>query len=168
MIEHFCKWLESTPLSVYCAATPWIVPTVQSIHILGVCVAFASMSMLSLRLVGVWARQRPVSAIAVPMLSRLWPVLAVLLFTGAVMVLAEPERELLNRMFLLKMTLVGIAAVTGWALRGSVERRRQLCALAPEREPQLRHQRREARYMRANILQVDLTIKCPWVNSSGP
>ena len=126
MIEHFCKWLESTPLSVYCAATPWIVPTVQSIHILGVCVAFASMSMLSLRLVGVWARQRPVSAIAIPMLSRLWPVLAVLLLTGAVMVLAEPERELLNRMFLLKMTLVGIAAVTGWALRGSLVRRRQL------------------------------------------
>jgi hypothetical protein len=133
MIEHFCKWLESTPLSVYCAATPWIVPTVQSIHILGVCVAFASMSMLSMRLVGVWARQRPVSAIAVPMLSRLWPVLAVLLFTGAVMVLAEPERELLNRMFLLKMTLVGVAAVTGWALRGSLIHRRQRWDISPGR-----------------------------------
>jgi hypothetical protein len=133
MIEHFCKWLESTPLSVYCAATSWIVPTVQSIHILGVCAAFASMSMLSLRLLGVWGRRRPVAAIALPVLSWLWPALGVLLLTGIVMVLAEPERELLNVTFRLKMALVAVAAVSGWALRGSLARRPQHWDFSVER-----------------------------------
>jgi hypothetical protein len=135
MIEHFCKWLESTPLSVLCAATSWVVPTVQSIHILGVCVAFASMSMLSLRLLGVWGRRRPVTVIAVPVLSWLWPALAALLLTGMVMVLAEPERELLNGTFRLKMALVAAAAVTGWALSSSLARRPQRWDASPAAKP---------------------------------
>ena len=125
MIEELCKWLERTPASVFVASTTWIVPTVQSIHILSVGVVFASMSMLSFRLLNIWGRRQTVSTRLRPALSCLWPGLTVLLLTGVVMIVAEPERELLNRIFLLKMTLVAIAALIGLALRRSVSRRPQ-------------------------------------------
>ena len=124
-MEHLSKWLEATRLSQYFSSTSWVVPTVQSIHILGVAVVFASMSMLSLRLLGLFSSRQSVSAAALPALSWLWPALLVLLLTGLVMVVAEPERELLNQTFLLKMALVAVAAVASGVLRRSMLRRRQ-------------------------------------------
>jgi hypothetical protein len=125
MMEHLSKWLEATWLSEYLSSTSWIVPAVQSIHILGVALVFASMSMLSLRLLGFFSARQPVSAAALPALSWLWPAFLVLLLTGLVMVVAEPERELLSQTFLLKMALVAVAAVASSVLRRSMLRHRQ-------------------------------------------
>ena len=119
----FSKWLEATRLSEYLSSTSWIVPAVQAIHIVSVGVVFASMSLLSLRLLGVVHRQQ-VSSAALSSLSWLWPALLVLLLTGAALVVAEPERELLNRTFLLKMALILSAAVTSGLLRRSMIQRR--------------------------------------------
>ena len=125
MLEHFSKWLGSTSASAYFASTSWIVPTMQSIHIVCVAIVFASMSMLSFRLLGITGRGRSVSASATPVLWWLWPALIVLLLTGTVMVIAEPERELLNETFLIKMLLVAIAAVASALLRRSISRNPQ-------------------------------------------
>jgi Ca2+/Na+ antiporter len=120
MIESFCKWLENTAVSEQFASVSWVVPTVQSVHIISVSIVFASMSMLSFRLLGVSGRTRSIAATAAPVLSWLWPALAVLLLTGIVMILAEPERELLNQVFLLKMLLIAIAACVSGVFRGSL------------------------------------------------
>ena len=133
MIESFCHWLASTPASAYFSGAPWIVPTVQSIHIVCVAVVFASMCMLSFRLLGIAAGMRPVTAVARPILSWLWPALLLLLLTGAVMITAEPARELLNTIFMLKMLLVATAAVACWILRRSLSRSPQAWSDTPRR-----------------------------------
>jgi hypothetical protein len=125
MIESLCKWLASMSVSTYFASTSWIVPTVQSIHIVCVGVVFASMCMLSFRLLGISAGTRPVTVMANPILSWLWPALLLLLLTGAVMITAEPERELLNTIFMLKMLLVATAALACGILRRSLKLRPQ-------------------------------------------
>jgi hypothetical protein len=120
MLESLSKWLESTAVSEQFAATAWIVPTVQSVHIVSVSIVFASMSMLSFRLLGVSGRARSIAATAAPVLSWLWPALGVLLLTGIVMIMAEPQRELLNELFLIKMALIAIAACVSGVFRGSL------------------------------------------------
>ncbi len=125
MMMYLSRWLQATWLCDYFSSTSWVVPTVQSIHILGVALVFASMSLLSLRLLGFSSSRQSVSVAALPTLAWLWPALVVLLLTGLVMVVSEPERELLNQTFLLKMVLVAVAAVASGLLRRSMLRHRQ-------------------------------------------
>ena len=42
MIRAFCAWLAATPLSVMLGTTRWIVPAVQTIHILAIAIAHQS------------------------------------------------------------------------------------------------------------------------------
>ena len=60
MLQSFCDWLSNTPFSLKIQTILWIIPAVQTVHILCVSIVMASMAMLDLRLVGVTKRQ-PVS-----------------------------------------------------------------------------------------------------------
>jgi hypothetical protein len=46
-LSHFCAWLEQTPLSQAIQTTNWIVPTVQSVHILAIAVIATSALMIA-------------------------------------------------------------------------------------------------------------------------
>ena len=52
------KWLEQTSLSQAIQLTNWVVPTVQTIHILAICVVASSALMIDLRLLGAFAASR--------------------------------------------------------------------------------------------------------------
>jgi ABC-type transport system involved in cytochrome c biogenesis permease subunit len=97
-LDSFCAWLEQTPLSQAIQGAGWIVPTVQTIHILAIAAVMASALMIALRLD---ARFRRV----------IWWALPVLLATGAVMIVGEPVRSLENPVFQLKMALLVSAIV---------------------------------------------------------
>ena len=111
MIAEFCKWLEVTPASLFVQNTPWVIPTVQTIHILGISVVLATMAMLDLRMLGLAGRRHPVNSLAARFIPPVWVALVVLALTGLVLIVGEPERELLNNAFRLKMLLVAAAAV---------------------------------------------------------
>jgi len=94
----------------------WVVPAVQSVHILAVAVIFSASLIISLRTLGIagihWTPARwqhrfgGWTAVA----------LVVLLLTGLVMILAEPERELQNSLFQIKVPLVIVGAIWSFAL----------------------------------------------------
>ena len=102
------EWLSQTPLSLAIQTREWVVPTIQSIHIVAIGVVVASVFMIDLRVLG-WAGRDQTLVETVdrfgPWLS--WA-LGVLLVTGALMVVGEPARELLSFSFWLKMSLVAI------------------------------------------------------------
>ena len=50
----FCAWIETTPLSQAIQTHSWVVPTVQTIHILGIAAVMAAVLMIDLRLIGVF------------------------------------------------------------------------------------------------------------------
>ncbi|HEY6507150.1 MAG TPA: hypothetical protein VIY56_04005, partial [Vicinamibacterales bacterium] len=54
MLE-FAQWMETTPPSVAIKSVSWIVPLVQSIHIVTIGIVFVSILMVALRVVG-WVR----------------------------------------------------------------------------------------------------------------
>jgi hypothetical protein len=114
-INAICVWIDATPLSQWMQVTNWVVPTVQTVHILAIAVVASSALMIDLRLVGVFWAERPMKAVSSRFLPLVWWPLLVLLATGAIMVVSEPARSLKNPAFQLKMALL-IAAVAVTAL----------------------------------------------------
>ena len=109
-LAKFCQWLEQTPASQAIQDTSWVVPSVQSVHILAVAAVMASVLMLDLRFAGLAWREQPVPQVRARFAPVIWWALPVLLATGAVMITGEPARSLANPVFQIKMLLL-IAAI---------------------------------------------------------
>jgi len=113
-LDHFCTWLDQTALSQAIQSAAWVVPTVQTIHILCVAVVATSALMIGLRLIGVFAVDQTLKRVAARFLPFVWWPLLVLLATGAIMIIGEPARSLKNSAFQLKMgLLVAAIVITG-------------------------------------------------------
>jgi len=117
MVQAFCDWLSNTPLSLKIQTILWIIPAVQTVHILTVSIVLASMAMLDLRLMGLAGRQQPVSYMVSRFVPWVWRALIVLIATGVVLIIGEPERELLNIAFRAKMLMLAIVAIITWIVQ---------------------------------------------------
>ena len=114
LLNSLCVWLDQTALSQAIQATSWVVPTVQTVHILSVAVVITSALMLDLRLIGVVGVDQPLDRVWARFLPFVWWPLLILLATGAIMIIDEPARSLKNPVFQLKMALLlGAMIVTG-------------------------------------------------------
>jgi hypothetical protein len=119
-LDKFCSWLEQTPLSQSIQSNAWVVPTVQTIHILAIAAVMSSVLMLDLRLLGVVGRDQPLPRVLSRFRPVIWWTLPVLLATGVLMIIGEPARSLANPVFQLKMLLlVAAIAVTAAFQRDS-------------------------------------------------
>jgi hypothetical protein len=123
MIQHFSDWLAATWLSQLFANTGWFVPTVQTVHILCIGVVVTSLAMIDFRLLHLTRRGPPVETLAVKSVPWVWLALVVLLISGILLVITEPNRELMNDAFRLKMLLVALlVALTLVLQRASASR----------------------------------------------
>jgi hypothetical protein len=134
VLKPVCAWLETLSLHDKMQNDQWMVPTVQTVHILAIGIVFSSSLILSLRAVGVsgiewspaqWGRR----------LNRWvgWSLL-VLLVSGSILIVGEPARSLLSPVFQLKMVLVAAAGLLAWTLAHRLQRRDQPpYATGPER-----------------------------------
>ena len=133
MIAEFCTWLSSTRFSMAIQDISWIVPGIQSVHILAIATVMASIVMLDFRLLGVTGRGQSIREVAHRFLPWIWSAVAVLLATGILLIIGEPARELINPVFWVKMSLLAVALILTGTLQYSVfhheslwERRRAL------------------------------------------
>ena len=108
MIQSFCDWLSNTSLSLTIQTVMWIIPAVQTIHILCVAIVMSCMAMLDLRLIGVAGKRQPISRMVSKFVPWVWGALPVLLTTGIILTIGEPSRELLNPYFRAKMLMLEI------------------------------------------------------------
>ncbi len=113
-LNEICHWIDQTALSQAIQVTNWVLPTVQTIHILAIAAVASSALMIDLRLIGVFWANRPMKEVTSRFLPLVWWPLLILLATGVIMIVAEPTRSLKNPAFQLKMLLlVAALAVTG-------------------------------------------------------
>lgn len=121
--NDFMAWLGNTPVSLTMQTVKWIIPAVQSVHIMSVAFLTASVVLIDMRLL------RSNGASIVAMVERFAPwtrrALAVLLLTGCSLIMAEPHRELANPVFWSKMALVVIAVVVTIVFQATVRRHGQ-------------------------------------------
>lgn len=136
-MQAISDWLSSTDASQFIANTAWVVPVVQSIHILAIAIVMASIGMLDLRLVGFIGREHSLHGLARRFFPWIWGALVVLFLTGIVMILSEPARELLNWIFWTKMGLLVFAVAVTLPVRKLLEDHR-FRDLAPDKRKLVR------------------------------
>jgi hypothetical protein len=117
-VLEFTTWLSETSLSQFIQDELWVIPSLQSIHILAIAALFSSMLFINLRLIGIADVGHALSATTTRFMPWIWIGFAVLAVTGALLVIGEPKRELISVPFWIKMALivVGLAA-TLWLKR---------------------------------------------------
>src|SRR5207302_6397454 len=96
MLESLCAWIEKTPLSAGIQNVGWIIPVGQIIHILGLATILFSVLSIDLRILGVVGRRISVSVMAAHFLPWIWRAVALMATTGAILIIGEPRRDLLN------------------------------------------------------------------------
>jgi hypothetical protein len=120
LLRDLSKWLAATPLSHTIQTYGWVIPTLQTIHILSVAVLFSSAILVDLRFYRALQRDVPLADVARRFLPTIWPVLLILLITGSLLIIGEPRRSLLNNTFYLKMALLAVAVLLTLALQWSL------------------------------------------------
>jgi uncharacterized membrane protein len=110
LLSEFSKWLATTSLSHMILTVKWIIPTLQTIHILCVAVVFSSAVLVNLRIFRLFERDEPLREITRRFLPWIWPALVILLVTGSLLIIGEPRRSLVNSTFYIKMALL-LAAI---------------------------------------------------------
>ena len=106
----FSHWLAATSLSAAIDGALWLIPTVQTIHIISLALLFSTAAALALASYGHLARNVPLAQTARRFAPWVWATLALLLGTGVILIIGEPEREFINWAFWIKMPLIVIAA----------------------------------------------------------
>lgn len=99
-------WLADTALSRVLQTVDWLVPAIQTAHILAVALVISAVLLLSLGVFGLHGREQPLSRTVARFVPALRFGLPVLLVSGALMIAAEPDRALPNPAFQLKMALL--------------------------------------------------------------
>lgn len=134
-MSQFAAWLSLTQWSLTIKVHEWVIPAVQSVHIVAIGVVLASAFMIDLRILGWAGRDQTLGETTARFGPWLTGALVILLLTGVIMVLGEPARELLAFSFWFKMCLVAIATIVGIVFQVSLKRH------SPQWETSLVHHR---------------------------
>lgn len=111
-MSEFAEWLSRTYPSVLIQThNSWAIPTIQSIHIVGIGIVLASVFMVDLRILGLAGTDQTLRQTTNRFGPWLQWSLVGLLVTGALMVIGEPVRELVTVSFWLKMFLVAVGTL---------------------------------------------------------
>ena len=125
-MKHFAEWLSTTQPSVFIQEhNAWVIPAIQSMHIVGIAMVMGSVLLVDLRILG-WAGmdqtvRQTVRRFGPWLHTALWLLLA----TGILMVVDEPVRELITFSFWLKMALVAIGTVVALVFQSALRRHEQ-------------------------------------------
>jgi Ca2+/Na+ antiporter len=125
-VNDFAVWLSTTLPSVFIQNhEAWMIPVIQSLHIIGIGVAVGSALMMTLRVLGWAGMDQTVLAIQRRFGPWLTGALCLLLASGGLLIVAEPVRELVTISFWLKMVCVAVLTVLAAAFQSSVRRHDQ-------------------------------------------
>lgn len=122
MLQTFAQWLSATAPSRFIQDVLWIIPAVQTVHILAIAIVLSSVAMIELRLFNLVGRSTPVAQTANRFLPWLWWGTLALAITGLILITGEPGRALTNPAFQLKMALLAAAVLATLAFHRSIRK----------------------------------------------
>lgn len=116
-MRALAAWLQATHASHTIQTVSWVIPLLQSIHILMIGVVFVSSLMICLRVLGGVRTDEPFAAVWRRFAPWMWAGLVLMAVTGLTLVVGEPLREFTALSFWIKMALVA-GGVAGTAAYG--------------------------------------------------
>jgi hypothetical protein len=118
-LTYFTSWLSGTALTEFVAGHFWVVPALQTIHILAIAGVLISVALINLRILGVLDRSQPVPVVLDRYLRPVGIGVAILAVTGFLLIAGEPTRAIFRTLFWLKMALIVMAALLTWSHRAA-------------------------------------------------
>ena len=120
---EFCTWLENTPLGVEIREGVWWFSLLNLVHLLGMAVAFGTIAIVDLRLLGKGIRRARVSEIATSLLPWTWAGFGVMAISGSLLVCSEAVKLSGNLFFRTKLALLAVAGLNVLIFHRTVYRR---------------------------------------------
>jgi hypothetical protein len=117
----FAQWLADTSASAVIQETLWLIPLMQTIHIICVALVFSSVVMIEFRILG-YSKSGTVEETARRFVPWIFIGVVVMALTGAVLIIGEPARSLPSFEFQMKMLFLAIALVFTIMFARSVRR----------------------------------------------
>jgi len=108
---EFCRWLQQTTVGGAVRESLWLFPAIETVHLLGMAVLVATVTVFDLRLLGWMLRRERVSTLAARLLPWTWAGFAVQVVTGVVLFASEAVKIYGNPAFRLKLLLILLAGV---------------------------------------------------------
>lgn len=121
-LTAFNDWLSSTGFSQAIQTTSWSIPVIQTIHILALSLLVTAALILALRISGAGLRAEPLPQVAARFGRLIWWLLALLLVSGALLIIAEPHRTITNPVFYAKMIMLAAVSVLTLGLSAAARR----------------------------------------------
>jgi Family of unknown function (DUF6644) len=119
------RWLSETPLSNAIRAIDWIVPLLQTIHILAIAMVVSSLLLIDLRVLQI-VKSQTIADTTHRFEGWIWAGLGVLAASGVPLIVAEPRRTLPNASFQIKLALLALAITATYVLCSSLRRNGKL------------------------------------------
>jgi hypothetical protein len=118
-MEVIAIWLAGTTASGVIQKTLWVIPVMQTIHILSVAMVLSSVVMIEFRVLGLTSSQT-IEQTAHRFVPWIFGGVVVLALTGGVLIVGEPERSLPSYEFQMKMLYLAVAIAFTIAFAQSV------------------------------------------------
>lgn len=111
-MKDIAHWINASGLAEILSGPEWLTPLLQAIHILAISAVIGAALMIGLRMFGLRRMDTSLSETCDRMFPLLWYGVLSAAISGFVLVCGQPERELTNSLFQIKMVtvLAGIIA----------------------------------------------------------
>ena len=110
-LEQTFKWVEALQISVLMRESPWLFPTVETIHVLGLTLVFGSIARVDLRLLSVLNAKDSVRQVMSGLLPWTWGAFVVAAVSGGLMFCSNAVKYAGNIPFQVKLVLLVLAGV---------------------------------------------------------
>jgi len=118
-MEAIAIWLAGTAASDVSQKTLWIIPVMQTVHILSVAMVFSLVVMIELRVLGI-TKSQTIEQTAHRFVPWIFSGVVVLALTGTMLIVGEPKRSLPSYEFQMKMLYLAVALAFTIAFAQSV------------------------------------------------
>jgi len=118
-MEAIADWLARTAASGLIQRVFWIIPVMQTIHIVCVAMVFSSVVMIELRVLGV-TKSQTIEEVAYRYVPWIFSGVVALALTGGILIIGEPRRSLPSYEFQMKMMYLAFALAFTIAFARSV------------------------------------------------
>jgi hypothetical protein len=121
-MNDFALWLSNTRFSLFFSEHWYLIPGLQTIHIISIAMGLVSVLMISFRILRFSGNSLTVTQTVDRYLPWIWSALAGLVLSGIFLVISEPIRDLVNPIFWPKMVgVITVLLVSTW-FAGSARR----------------------------------------------
>ena len=110
-LQDFAQWLSETKLSMALTDSVSAFPTIESIHVVAICLVVGTITIVDFRLIGLASRQRDPRELIRSLLPFTWGAFVVAAITGSLLFAANPLSYAANFYFLGKLTLLLVAGL---------------------------------------------------------